>query len=86
MKPRLVNQEMDVDIFQRMLGMPDMALALVGLVLIIAIPLGGFLRGFPLGLAFYFVLRRFLKEDPALIEWLMVTCRQKKAYGPKGAK
>jgi type IV secretory pathway VirB3-like protein len=86
MKQRLVNQEMDTDIFQRLLGMPAQALLLVGLVLIAVMLAGGILQGFLCGMIFFFILRRFLKEDPSLIEWLMVTFPQKKAYGPKGGK
>src|SRR4051812_23294131 len=86
MTPRPVNQEMDSSPFQRMLGMPDQALLLVGGVLGIGIVSMGFLTGFPIGMAFYFVLRRFLKDDKAMLDWLMVTARQKTAYGPKGSK
>jgi hypothetical protein len=86
MQPRPVNQEMNTDLFQRMLGMPSQAVLLAMGVLGISILAGGFLRGFPCGLAFYFVLRRFLKDDPAYLDWLIVTLRQKTAYGPKGVR
>jgi hypothetical protein len=48
MKQRLVNQEMDVDIFLRMLGMPAQALLLVGGVLIAVMLAGGDPSGIPL--------------------------------------
>jgi len=77
---------MDASPFQRMLGMPDQALLLVGIVMGLAMFPMGVLKGILLGVAFYFLLRRFLKDDKAMLDWLMVTARQKTAYGPKGSK
>lgn len=79
MQQRLVNREINNEFIVG--GLSFQALLMVfGIVAAFALA-GAIFCGFVIGAIVAYSLRRFLKNDPAGLDWLITTLGQRKSYG-----
>lgn len=79
MQQRLVNREINNEFIVG--GLNFQALLMVfGIIGVFAIA-GAILCGFVIGAMVAYSLRRFLKNEPAGLDWLITTLKQRKSYG-----
>lgn len=79
MQQRLVNREINNEFV--VAGLPFQALLLLLGVVAVFVLAGGILSGFVVGAVLAVVVRRFLKNDSAGLDWLISTLKQKSHYG-----
>lgn len=79
MQQRLTNREINNEFVVG--GLSFQALLMVfGIVAVFAVA-GAILSGFVVGAIVGYLLRRFLRNEPAGLDWLITTLKQRKSYG-----
>ncbi len=79
MQQRQVNREINNEFVVAGLTFP--ALLMIFGIIAVFVATGAIVSGFVVGAAAAYLLRRFLKNEPAALDWLITTLKQRKSYG-----